>query len=109
LYFELSDGLPIGMKTFCRFPTVIGDCVLISGDVPWPVGDENAGVAERELLKDTEKRRQISHFSRESARKSQFTQAFHIKFGASLQVVEIHCGQLAFIKEHTEAKVSIED
>jgi hypothetical protein len=48
------------MKTFCRLPTVIGDCVLISGEVPWPVGDENAGVAERELLNDTEKRNNLA-------------------------------------------------
>lgn len=40
------------MKTFWQDPTVIGDCI-ISGDVPGPVGDENAGVADRELPNDT--------------------------------------------------------
>lgn len=43
------------MKTFWQEPTVIGDCI-ISGEEPWPVGDENAGVAERELPRDTETR-----------------------------------------------------
>jgi hypothetical protein len=41
------------MNKFCRFPTVTGDWAGINGDEPCPVGDENAGVAERELLRDT--------------------------------------------------------
>lgn len=46
----------MGMNTFCRLPIVTGDwVVLASGDEACPVGDENElhGVAERELLRDT--------------------------------------------------------
>lgn len=47
-------GLPMGKNRFCRLPIITGDCVA-SGDDPCPVGDENEllGVAERELLRDT--------------------------------------------------------
>lgn len=50
----------MGMKTFCRFPMVTGDwVVLASGDDACPVGDENVhGVADRELLSDTGIRRE---------------------------------------------------
>lgn len=53
----------MGMKTFCRFPMVTGDwVVLASGDDACPVGDENVhGVADRELLSD------IKHFTYSSA------------------------------------------
>lgn len=44
----------IGIKTFWQDPTVIGDWI-ITGDEPCPVGEEKAGVAERELPNDTEK------------------------------------------------------
>lgn len=43
----------MGIKTFCLFPTVTGDWLGISGDDPWPVGDENAGVADLLLLSET--------------------------------------------------------
>lgn len=59
LYLLESDwgaGLPIGIKTLCRLPTVTGDGATFNGELPWPVGDENAGVADLELLKDTEKK-----------------------------------------------------
>lgn len=45
----------MGMKTLCRLPIVTGDCATFVGELPCPVGDENAGVAERELLSDTKK------------------------------------------------------
>lgn len=47
-------GLPMGRNRFCRLPIITGDCVA-SGDDPCPVGDEKEllGVAERELLRDT--------------------------------------------------------
>lgn len=48
-----AAGLPIGMNKFWRFPTVTGDWFAFIGDDTWFVGDENDGVAERELLKDT--------------------------------------------------------
>lgn len=58
LYLELScaaeSPAPIGINTFCRLPTETGDWLGIKGDVPCPVGDENAGVADLELLRDTE-------------------------------------------------------
>lgn len=52
---EDGAGLPMGMKTFCRFPMVTGDWVVLArGDDACPVGDENVhGVADRELLSDT--------------------------------------------------------
>lgn len=46
----------MGIKTFCRFPMVTGDWVVLArGDEACPVGEENElhGVADRELLKDT--------------------------------------------------------
>lgn len=46
----------MGIKTFCRFPMVTGDWVVLArGDEACPVGDENElqGVADRELLRDT--------------------------------------------------------
>lgn len=46
------------MNTFWHDPTVIGDCI-INGDVPCPVGDENAGVAERELPNETIKKNKL--------------------------------------------------
>lgn len=33
---------------------MIGEWVTLSGGVPCPIGEENAGVADRELLKETE-------------------------------------------------------
>lgn len=59
LYLLESDcgaGLPIGMNTLWRFPTVTGDGTTFNGEVPCPVGDEKAGVADLELLSDTEKK-----------------------------------------------------
>lgn len=47
-----AAGLAIGMKTFWRGPTVTGDRMM-DGDEAWPVGEENAGVADRELPSDT--------------------------------------------------------
>lgn len=43
----------MGMKTFCREPTVMGDCI-ICGEDPWAFG-EKAGVADLELPKETDK------------------------------------------------------
>lgn len=48
-----AAGLPIGMNTFWRFPTVTGDWLAFIGDDTWLVGDENDGVADLELLNDT--------------------------------------------------------
>lgn len=47
-----AAGLAIGINTFWRGPTVIGDCAM-DGDEAWPVGEENAGVADRELPRET--------------------------------------------------------
>lgn len=78
LYFAFSDcaGLPIGINTFWRLPTVSGDWLTTNGDDPWPVGDEKAGVAERELLSDTNKdrkRKTHTHFSLS-------VDVFHVEF-----------------------------
>lgn len=54
----------MGIKTFCRFPMVTGDWVVLArGDEACPVGDENElhGVADRELLRD------IKHLTYSSA------------------------------------------
>lgn len=49
-----AAGLPIGMNMFCLLPTVSnGDWLTFIGDVPWLMGDENDGVADRELPRDT--------------------------------------------------------
>lgn len=52
-------GLVIGTKRFCLGPTIIGEFAAPGpgGDAPCTpiVGDENAGVAERELPSETER------------------------------------------------------
>lgn len=40
----------MGRKTLCLGPTVTGDCI-VQGEIA--VGEENAGVADRELPRDT--------------------------------------------------------
>jgi len=42
-----ATGLLMGMNTLACDPTVTGDCIT-HGEEPWPVGDENAGVADRD-------------------------------------------------------------
>jgi hypothetical protein len=80
------------MKTFCLLPTETGDWLAINGDDPCPVGDEKAGVAERELLSDTAnyKQNRINYHRKSEITRSR-TQAFPIKFGAmSIQNIKIH-------------------
>ena len=50
----LVAGLPIGINTFCLFPTTVtGLCaVMFMGDDPGFIGEYD-GVPERELPKDT--------------------------------------------------------
>lgn len=101
LYFELSpwaaaSPAPIGMKTFCRLPTETGDWFGINDGDPWPVGDEKAGVAERELLSDTretirKKRKQISHRGTYFPFTSKaFTQTIPIQFRETRIQIKIH-------------------
>lgn len=61
-----AAGLPIGMNKFWRLPTVTGDWFAFIGDDTWFVGEENDGVAERELLRETISRRKIHRINERS-------------------------------------------